>query len=438
MTLQTSHLMPLLQGLVDEAIRFTCGQEHLKWINVKSSSVHPAPDKAFLKRGDFETKCAYNIFKQLCQQQAALFIKTLSAYGVEKVYRSPIEFAEAIVDNMNEEKRTTTLAHIHINSKGTIVFTTTLHLEWHLISGRLPCTICGSFLKSKRGLRMHLQVEHGVDQETATVDAHACNTQLIVYTASKETLMQWEQDSYNPGDISFLDDPGIEASRTGDLSRLQDIVQSGWDPHTIDRNGSNAISWAAGGGNLEVCKYLHETCGVSVNTLAGKAKRKRHILHWAARNGHIDVCAWLVLEKEVPVDIPTEDGTVSLLTPLLTRHYRHLLLSFSTPSFHLQFISQTALHYATMTGQFECCRWLIEVACCDINRCNSFGCNASQWIAMQGDVLLAQYLRDSGLDILLINHNGHSVLHKSAMKGHMAIVQWFIRHGGLGLEHMQV
>ncbi len=67
-------------------------------------------------------------------------------------------------------------------------------------------------------------------------------------------------------------------------------------------------------------------------------------------------------------------------------------------------------------GHIDCCRWLVEVAHCDVNALNSFGCNASQWCAMNGSVPLVQYLVSKGLDVTLLNKNGHSVLHKAAMK----------------------
>ena len=86
------------------------------------------------------------------------------------------------------------------------------------------------------------------------------------------------------------------------MSDLIEIVNEGWDPHhAVDRNGSTALLWAAGGGHLEVCKYLVETCGVSCNELRGKEKMKRHALHWAARNNQVSVCKWLVNEHAVEV-----------------------------------------------------------------------------------------------------------------------------------------
>jgi len=51
-------------------------------------------------------------------------------------------------------------------------------------------------------------------------------------------------------------------------------------------------------------------------------------------------------------------------------------------------------------------------------------------------------LRSRGLDLFILNRNGHSVLHKAAMKGMSAAVEYFTKPKddgglGLGLEFMQ-
>ena len=72
----------------------------------------------------------------------------------------------------------------------------------------------------------------------------------------------------------------------------------------------------------------------------------------------------------------------------------------------------TPLMYSCMTSQLHVCRWLVEVANCEINKLNKFGCNASQWCALNGSVPLVKYMTKMGLDVGILNKNGHSVLHK--------------------------
>ena len=78
----------------------------------------------------------------------------------------------------------------------------------------------------------------------------------------------------------------------------------------------------------------------------------------------------------------------------------------------------------------------------NINKLNSYGCNASQWLALRGDVESMKYFLSLGLDFKILNRNGHSALHKAAIKGNMAACIWLLTPeqeggAGLGLEHMQ-
>ena len=43
------------------------------------------------------------------------------------------------------------------------------------------------------------------------------------------------------------------AARDGDVPALQAHLAAGWDPASLDKHGSTALMWAAGGGHLDVC-----------------------------------------------------------------------------------------------------------------------------------------------------------------------------------------
>lgn len=165
--------------------------------------------------------------------------------------------------------------------------------------------------------------------------------------------------------------------------------------------------WAAGEGHLQVCQYLVNTCKVPALLIAGpNKKRQRNALHWAARNGHAEVVQWLVSECGVPVDVSTSDGT----TPFM---------------------------YAVWKGHLDVCTWLVEEAKCQYGATNGFGCNAIQWCVQTGDVAMCEYLLGIGLNVRLCNKNGHSALHKAAVKGQRGACEWLVSRGGLGLAQMQ-
>jgi ankyrin repeat protein len=91
------------------------------------------------------------------------------------------------------------------------------------------------------------------------------------------------------------------AARDGHLEDLKRCVDDGWCASCVDSHGSTALMWAAGGGHLHICKYLVDTCSVSVKDSGmspgmspgvskKQRKRLRTPLHWAARHGHLEVC----------------------------------------------------------------------------------------------------------------------------------------------------
>jgi hypothetical protein len=163
---------------------------------------------------------------------------------------------------------------------------------------------------------------------------------------------------------------------------------------------------AAGGGHLDVCRYLVERCGVdplsSANArLARRGYNGRTALHWAARNGHVDVLRWLVEECGTRgvvrggVDVGTADGT-------------------------------TAFCWAAWQGQLEATQYLCNEAGCDPHSKNGYGCNAAMWAAQGGHIDVCRYLRAQGVSFDLINHAGQGCLHKAAQRGHVQVCEWLV------------
>ncbi|ETV89512.1 hypothetical protein H257_00765 [Aphanomyces astaci] len=61
---------------------------------------------------------------------------------------------------------------------------------------------------------------------------------------------------------------------------------------------------------------------------------------------------------------------------------------------------------------------------------------------MTGSVDILRFLVENGLDCTILNRNGHSALHKAAMKGHEDVCMWLLLAtseggGGLQRKHMQ-
>ncbi|CAK4286852.1 unnamed protein product [Aphanomyces euteiches] len=425
-----------IEGRVVNAIHTVLGERFVRKYEASKNKLRPGKNRA--TSGDFELPYAIEVFKahitSLHTQGATSFdeplrLTTISSYGLERerVYTSSYAIGQALAARLLEDDLLRPLvADVRCNQRGLLVFTSHRHLEWHALHGRLPCSLCGLFFNGPRGIRWHQMKQHDANFGTAQEEALMTEWQLIVYTPSASfASCQAPAPSSSPAamlpTLAKIQDKGIRAAAQGDLKALQELqATSEWHPANEDHNGCNALVWAAGGGHLNVCNYLVLECNMDPAALQGKRGTvkltttftvsspgmRRNALHWAARNGHLEICQWLVLELGIPVDMPTADGT-------------------------------TAFHYAVWNDQLSMCEWLVSVARCNVHHLNSYGCNATQWSCMTGSVSMMEFLCAQGVNFTLLNHNGHSALHKAAIKGHQAACEWLLAHGGLGHQHMQ-
>jgi Ankyrin repeats (many copies) len=50
--------------------------------------------------------------------------------------------------------------------------------------------------------------------------------------------------------------------------------------------------------------------------------------------------------------------------------------------------------------------------------------------ALRGDVVVMNYFKSTGLNFSILNSNGHSALHKAALKGHKEACIWLLSQSG--------
>jgi hypothetical protein len=283
--------------------------------------------------GDFQLYFAIEVFKQHIRalydtsapKDMPLVTTITTAFGSvhERRYTSAAAIAMALIEYLtNDDRCRLLLAYARHDARGMIKFTTKAHLEWHTIMGRLPCDICGSFFNGKKGLRVHMEIQHRVSYTDAQQKVMTIDKQLIVYTAPADEVLQWKkqaQEIKSKRERTVLENPGLEAARCGDVATLKGMVAEGWNAHDVrDVHGNNSLLWAAMGGHLVVCQYLHLDCGLAVDELQGKLGR--NALHWAARNGHLQLCDWLIHEALMNVDSSTRDGTTPLHFAVYGQH----------------------------------------------------------------------------------------------------------------------
>eukprot|EP01052_Picozoa_sp_SAG31_P002016 SAG31_NODE_67_length_28318_cov_6.493674_34_plen_798_part_00 len=361
---------------------------------------------------------------------------------------------------------------------GAIQITTAARRNTMATVGRVACVHCGHFVVAKTGgLEWHLKTAHGLaltDHAQAASAAAAAAVAIVPYSSTAlghsqrcgdrfgaEQILNCQREASgntalkaadleaaqrDPATLQLLVragrvqslGPGLDACRAGDLQTLRKLVEgpnATWDPTSpdaVDRNGSNALLWAAGGGHLPVCQYLCDVCGVDPVTAVADNRRARRgysgrtALHWAARNGHVAILRWLLDSKSTAtsgvndgkgkrIHIPSHTGTSQ------KQERKMVDVNLGTAD------GTTAFCWAVWQGQLEAARFLWEEARCNPHAANSYGCNAAMWAAQGGHLAVCRFLHSMvRVDFSTVNANGQGCLHKAAQRGHADVVRWLL------------
>jgi ankyrin repeat protein len=423
------HIQLLLNAAVAAVTPTPLRSEYHRIATSGRSSV--VPHQGIQNGGDFMSRCSVALYRRFCHTARShqspdvridptthhLEITTRSdvlGLTTRSRYASPADIARHLVDTMPTDKVSAFLADIRIREH-CLVFTTHRHMLVQRKRNLLPCTTCGLFYKGERGIRDHMLVKHRFTYEQSKSAATESRRALVPYwRTGTETDAHWIASLEEEAQLLSAASnqlkhralpPGVEAARDGNVVLLTQLYQDKqFNPNKDqDRHGSTALMWACGNGHLKTCQYLVQTCGMDPSSSQSKHRSKRTPLHWSARNGHLHVCQWLVNDCHVHPDARTADGT-------------------------------SAFHYAVMFGQLPVCRWLHTLNTNIAHGINSYGCNAVQWGALSGSIAMCEaLLQEFHLDFTLLNHNGHSVFHKAAVKGHFNVCCWLLKVGRSGM-----
>lgn len=206
-----------------------------------------------------------------------------------------------------------------------------------------------------------------------------------------------------------------------------------------DHHGSLLLHWAAGGGHLDLVRYLVEERGCDVNAVqvGHRSFAGRTPLHWAARHGHVAVVDYLLTSFSLSSSSTDDEDNNNN-----HNNNTNMVVDAVTAD------GTTAFCWAAWQGHVPILERLYTAGC-DVQSCNRFGCNAALWAAQttttttggggggggnslssssssSRPVTTLQWLLDHGCPIFVTNVAQHGVLHKAAQRGHDAICHWFV------------
>lgn len=343
------------------------------------------------------------------EPSCGLRVATRSALGSLRVraYGDAHALAFALLSALPPAQLGALAADARAQPGGMLLFTTHAAFAANAAAGRLHCAACGRFYAGRRGLRDHCQVAHGFAYEDGLRRVADARRALVVLRRGGDDAQPALAGALALAAAAAarardaLPHAGLTAARDGDVAALRGLLAAGWRPgdaaaRCVDRHGSGPLHFAAGGGHLCACELL---VAAGVPPAARQAANGRTPLHWAARNGRLAVVRWLVERCGVDPGEGTRDGTA-------------------------------ALCLAAWQGRLAVVRYLVRRGCA-VNGVNEYGCNASQWVAQRFDRATAEWLLAAGLDYGAVNHNGHSALHKAAVKGQVEACGWLLSVAGL-------
>jgi Ankyrin repeats (3 copies) len=320
------------------------------------------------------------------------------------------------------------------------------------------CPFCPLWCNGSKGLWWHLQQQHTIVHSTATATAnvqiHRDKTAVVVYknpttlfpvivaeqptrinktSYSEREVVARRKDNRTPmnnltpspvmNNHGGIEDPWQCIRRGPNLEQfIASVSYHQFDcPTARDRHGALILHWAAGGGHIQIVKYLLETvkCDVTAAQWGQRAYAGRTALHWAARYGHVAVVHYM-LQRYMGPPSPSRD--------VECRAWRSFLDATTADG-------TTPFCWAAWQGHLSVMQ-LLYMYGCQVGTVNQFGCNAILWAAQGcGDISVFEWLIKVGCPYWVLNHSGHGILHKGAQRGRRDVCVWFIERMTAWIEN---
>ncbi|XP_062590628.1 uncharacterized protein LOC134252223 [Saccostrea cucullata] len=191
-----------------------------------------------------------------------------------------------------------------------------------------------------------------------------------------------------------------------------------------DNDGNNALHEAVCGGNIDLAKFLLEK-GLDIKSSIHSGKS---VLHLSCLNSKMDMCKYIVNTYPFLLDVIDDngenvlhdaawDGNIEILKFLLDRG----LDIKSTRS-----DGKTVLHLCCLNDKIDMCEFLVNTYPDLLDVTDNDGENALHDAVWGGNIDLAKFLLEEGLDIKSTRSDGKTVLHQCCMNGQTDMCKYLV------------
>lgn len=278
-----------------------------------------------------------------------------------------------------------------------------------------------------------------VTQSIFEIDPKSCS-QIFEFniTPSQHTMNQQQADdpftcTVNEALITAL----CEGCKEGDLDLVQEILQDGTVEvdDVVDENYWAPLHHAVYGGQLEVVQYLVENKGQDVNAL-NCTDEGQEAIQFAATDGHLDVVKYLVKHGQAGImDIGNELNRRPLHFASLGGNFEMVRFLVETCNVVVNATDDddwSALHFACMGGDLQIVRFLAKEHKLDCNATGADGWGPLHCAVSNGNTEIAKYLlgeRDASAYVLVGDVN-ENLLHLAVSEGHLDTVNFLVEECG--------
>jgi ankyrin repeat protein len=396
-----------------------CSENNRSWLDLLKELSESTVQRAKQKQWNIEIRTAPTLFNRFSRNG---ILQITSSLGLERQVKSSYDLGHMLLLEFEEVSRASVCltsppsTWVRGAPNGMMYVTTEELLHELRSSGLSPCPHCPHWFK---GLWWHIQQRHVISHGQAKEEQAKQNNNLAMIEYNPESMVRLHASLSKKETAAVEDkfrcenDDPWHCIKTGNVAGLkrccgQNGVESFDVTTAVDDKGASPIHWAAGGGHLEILKYLLDKgCDPEVRQISRRSFGGRTALHWASRNGHLAVVQYLLFTCGVNALAETQDGT-------------------------------TAFGWAAWQGHLSVLQCLYAHSPSLSRSINRFGCNAALWAA-QGPFgnksdnnsnnsarIVMEWLESVGCNIFLVNSNGHGVLHKAAQRGNCALAEWFV------------